>query len=472
MVIILVAIRVIYDTENTTKSLSYVLLIIFLPVAGIIIYFSLGLNYRKNKLYSKKLIEDEQQSEKLFRSIQISSQQQFLAAGNQMNHSKRMARLLVEGAKSGLTSNNAVKLLLNGEQKFPEVMAAIRAAQHHIHIQYYIFEEDHIGTALLELLMYKAGTGVSVRFIYDDFGSHSIKNKTIDRLRASGVQVFPFYKVHFWLLANRLNYRNHRKIVIIDGVTSFLGGINVSDKYINTPGKQQLYWRDTHLRIDGTATHFLQYIFLCDWNFCADAHLAFEDGFFPEVFPHAGQRPCYVQIAASGPDSDTPTILYVLLEAINRAESEILITTPYFIPSESIMDALQVAALGGISIKLLVPGISDSRLVNSAAQSYYAGLLQYGVEIYLYQKGFIHAKTIVVDDNLAMIGTANMDYRSFDLNFEVNAVVYDQEMASALRTTFYDDLKDADKLDPVLWDNRSRYRKLLERIARLFAPVL
>jgi len=258
---------------------------------------------------------------------------------------------------------------------------------------------------------------------------------------------------------------------VVDGKLGFVGGINVSDRYVNNqPGK--LFWRDTHVRIHGPGVHYLQYIFLCDWNFCANDHVQPDEKFFPpdDVFINNGNK--LVQIAASGPDSDSPTILYSLLQAINLAEKEILLTTPYFIPGESVLDALITAALGGVSVKLLVPGVSDSVLVNSAARSYYDELLRAGVEIYLYKKGFVHAKTMVADRKLAIVGTANMDSRSFDLNFEVNAIIYDNELAHELATVFEKDLGDSEKIITEAWLNRSIYKQVLEKTARLVSPLL
>jgi len=255
----------------------------------------------------------------------------------------------------------------------------------------------------------------------------------------------------------------------VDGQTAFVGGINVSDKYINNkPGR--LYWRDSHLRIDGPGVYYLQYLFISDWNFCCPDHLKPEQLHF--VPNETIKEDTYVQVAASGPDSLQPSVLFSILQAINLAKEEILITTPYFIPGDSITEAIRIAALSGLSIKLLVPGICDSKLVNAASKSYYNDLLQAGVEIYLYQRGFVHAKTLVADGKLSIIGTANMDYRSFELNFEVNAIIYDQPFAQQMRKVFFDDLETAEKIDPERWYKRPAYEQFPEKIARLFSPVL
>lgn len=285
------------------------------------------------------------------------------------------------------------------------------------------------------------------------------------------MQIYPFHKITFLLLANRLNYRNHRKIIVIDGQTSFVGGINVADRYINKKEEiGETYWRDTHLKIVGPGSLYLQYIFLCDWNFCSPQKLEPEQRFFSEASETADSS--LVQIVASGPDSVSPSILYSLLKAIDTAKEEILITTPYFIPGESLMDALIIASLSGVHVKLLVPYISDSRIVNAAARSYYDDLLKAGVRIFRYKKGFIHAKSMVFDNKLAIVGTANMDQRSFDLNFEVMALVLDQQVANHLRDVFNDDLKNAEEINPQQWATRARWRKLLEKSARMISPLL
>lgn len=472
-IVLAVCIRIIYDTRSSTKTLAYLLLVIFLPLIGMIFYFSFGINYRTRKLYSKKLIEDDQLVLKINDGINAYSETTFRKGNPIVQEYKQMAQLLIKDNLSALSSGNDLKLLINGEEKFPEVLIALKTAQHHIHIEYYIFEDDIIGNQVIEILMQKAKEGVAVRFIYDDFGSHAIRKKLVKKAKESGVQVFPFYRINFFVLANRINYRNHRKIIVIDGKTAFVGGINVSDKYINNPEKtNKLFWRDTHLKIDGPGVIYLQYLFICDWNFCAVDKLMPDISFFPQPSTFKFTNDKIVQISASGPDSDRPTILFSLLQAIQLAKEEVLITTPYFIPGESIMDALIVAALSGVSVKLLVPGISDSRIVNAAAHSYYTDLLKAGVEIYLYKKGFVHAKTMVTDRKVAIVGTANMDFRSFDLNFEVNAIVYDKEIASEMGNVFYSDIQFAEKIDANQWLHRPPYKQLLERITRLISPLL
>jgi cardiolipin synthase A/B len=468
LLLLVVCTRILYDTHSSTKTLAYLLLCIFLPVFGILFYLAFGINFWKKKVYSKKTNANNKILQQLKKEIRAYSD---LVADPKSicSNDAEIASMLVKDLESPLTSNNRVKLLINGETKFPELIQCLKAAKHHIHLEYYIFEQDTIGCTIIEILIAKAKEGVQVRFIYDDFGSPSIRKKIERRMRDAGVEVYPFSKVHFYLLANRINYRNHRKIVVIDGQTGFVGGINVSDKYIN-PNKNKLYWRDTHLRIDGPGVYYLQYIFLTDWTFCSGKEMGIQDEFFcPNT---TGKENTLVQIAASGPDSVQPSILFSLLQAINIAKKEILITTPYFIPGDSITYALRVAAISGLSVKLLVPGKCDSRIVNNASKSYYEDLLAAGVEIYIYKKGFVHAKTLVADGKLSVVGTANMDHRSFELNFEVNAIVYDADFAQQLRQVFEKDLEFAEKLDPQRWYKRSALEQFPEKIARLLSPSL
>jgi cardiolipin synthase len=470
VVVIIVCLRILYDTRSTSKTFAYLLVTILLPVLGMIIYFAVGANYRKNKLYSKKIVKDKKLLEKI-RARVVHDSKKTLENGNaEVKSHKKLARLLLND-ESPLSGNNQVKLLLNGENKFPEVLQALRDAKHHIHIEYYIFENDNIGNQIKDILIQKAAEGVKVRFIYDDFGSRSIRKTLVPQLIAAGIEAYPFYKIFFVALSNRTNYRDHRKIIVVDGCTGFVGGINVSDRYINGSGKRkQLYWRDTHVRIDGPGVYYLQYLFICDWNFCAEQNLEIEDDFFCHKKSKTGDA--VLQIAASGPDSDTPTIMFSLITAIGMAEDEILITSPYFIPGESMLDALNVAALSGVKIKLLVPGKSDSFVVNAAARSYYGELIDSGVEIYLYQKGFVHAKTMVADGQLAIVGTANMDHRSFELNFEVNCLIYDTAVATQLRNAFYDDLQDAVRINATTWKKRTLFKQLPEKLVRLLSPLL
>ena len=468
----LVILRVLYDTRSSTKALAYILFIIFVPVLGMIFYFSFGINYRKRKLYTKKIVEDEPMRLEIRNKM---NKQSDLIQDSGLIQEKylTLTEFIRRSGSSPITANNEVKLLINGEEKFPELVNALENAKSHIHIEYYIYENDVTGNQIAEILIKKAKEGLEVRFLYDDFGSHGLGKNFIQKLNQAGVATAPFYKIKWYALASRINYRNHRKIVIIDGNVGFVGGINMSDKYRNDLEiKNNLYWRDTHLMIKGQATSYLQYLFVCDWNFCSNKKLAYSNSYFPEIPQNNTIKNDVVQIAASGPDSGQPLIFYSLLEAISCAKKSIYITSPYFIPGESLMDALIIAIQSGLDVKVLIPGISDSKMVNTAASSYYTELIEYGAKIYKYNKGFVHAKTMVIDDDLAIIGSANMDYRSFDLNFEVNAMIYSKNIAKQLKEAFENDLKESAQIDAISWLNRPKRIHLWEKIVRLISPFL
>ncbi len=479
LLLIFSCIRIIYDTRSAPKTISYLLFAIFVPVVGIIFYFSVGINYRKRKMYRQKIISDNVIGLSLLEKKMIfapSADKDNLAL---MDKNKRLIRFLNQNGINPVTSNNHIRILLNGEKKIPEVLEAIKNAKHHIHIEYYIIEDDSTGREIENALVEKVREGVTVRLIYDDFGSRSVRKTLLRRLAAAGIETNPFNKIVFIAFANRINYRNHRKIIIVDGSIGFIGGINISDRYINRPRIRrrrrrwdQMYWRDTHMRIEGDGVSYLQFLFFCDWSFCSESTLPLSVEYFPTFESPVNYGTKQIQIAASGPDSDTSIILYSLLELINTAESELLLTTPYLIPCESLLNALVLASIGGVDVKILVPKRNDSLVINLASQSYYDELLQAGIEIYEYKKGFIHAKTVVVDGSISTIGTANMDDRSFDLNFEVNAIVFDKEVAHELRNVYFNDVKNAIRVDPNKWEDRPKIKKLLEKTVRLLSPML
>lgn len=472
LIIILVISRVLYDTRSSTKALAYILFIVFVPIIGMIFYFSVGINYRKRKLYSKKLVEDESLREHI-RNKMNSYSDAVSNSGLITPKTETLVEYVRSAGNSPLTANNEVKLLINGEEKFPELLSALENATSHIHIEYYIYEDDITGNQVADLLIKKAKQGVEVRFMYDDFGSHSLRNSFINKLQDAGVQTAPFYKIKWYAFANRLNYRNHRKIIVIDGKIGFVGGINISDKYRNDLTKENhLFWRDTHIMIRGQATAYLQYLFMGDWNFCSATPFEFSETYFIDKTKQEVIENEVVQIAASGPDSKQPVIFYSLLEAINSAKKSIYITSPYFIPDESLMDALIIAVQGGLDVKILIPGVSDSKIVNAAASAYYTELLKVGAKIYKYSKGFVHAKTMVIDGDVAIVGSANMDYRSFDLNFEVNAILYSKNIAGQLTEVFENDLKESELIDAQAWLDRPKYIHLWEKLVRLLSPFL
>jgi cardiolipin synthase len=468
---ILFSIMIISQNRSPSKTLAYLLLFFALPIAGIVIYYLFGENYRKKKLYKRKFAKDQAAFERYANHLARLSEELISEHIEESEGNKRLMRLILNDTKLPVSINNKVQLLTNGEEKFDELFKSIAKARHHIHMEYYIIENGLISNQLKDLLLKKSKEGVQVKIIYDDFGT-DLKNKYLRKLRTNGIAILPFYKILFPIVSNRHNYRDHRKMVIIDGNIAFTGGINISDRYSNKLiTSNKMYWRDTHLKLEGEVVKQLQYLFFMNWNFCSDEEIPITPEYFPATIPLA-QGGQMVQLIESGPDSERASIMMSYFAAITHAREYVYITTPYFIPNESLITALKTAALGNVDVRLLAPGVSDSKLVNAAAHSYYTELLEAGVKIYLYQKGFVHAKTMISDNNLSMVGSANMDIRSFDLNFELNAAIYDKELHQQLKTSFFQDLCESTELHLEEWEKRSRLTKLGESTCRLVSSIL
>jgi len=461
-------ITLLLENKNPLKTHSYLLLLLMLPLVGIIIYFVFGQNLRKKKIFkNRKLINQAFGEKYVEHHLDNKSPAEIPASYRPYNHYNKLINFLA-GDLSPLTVNNSVTVLKNGEEKFPAVMEAIENAKDHIHIEYYIYSNDDIGGPLGDLLIRKANEGLRVRIIVDGVGSLGLRRKFFNKLRQGGVEIHEFMPVLFPSFTSKINYRNHRKIIVIDGAIGFTGGINLDDRYLNN-GKHGLYWRDTHLKIEGESVKTLQFLFMLSWRFVTGNELDEGPNYFPK-FENVGNQ-C-VQINASGPDWELASIMESFLLAFNAAQERIRIVTPYFIPTESIMDALTTVAKSGIEVELMIPKRSDSWIVQSASMSYVKVLLQMGIKVFFYEKGFIHAKVIIVDDTFASVGTANMDYRSFDLNYEVNTYMYDADVVKTLHEQFEEDL--ASCVSPNLsdWKKRKTLQKLKHSVCRLLAPIL
>lgn len=465
--VIFVIILVVTDDKSPTRTLSWVMVLIFIPVLGIVLYIFFGQNFRKQKIFSRKGLEDFRQIEKLsfeqLKSLNSPEILQYKAAFKKLH----IMKLLLNNSKSIISQNNCVEILNNGSEKFPALIAALSAATHHIHLEYYIFENDNIGNQIIDILVEKSLQGIEVRLIVDHVGSWHLKKMHLKRLKASGARVEVFMPVAFPFLTSKINYRNHRKIAVVDGKVGFVGGINVADKYIF--GTKKLgSWRDTHLKLTGDAVHSLQTVFLTDWFFLT-RKLPQGNVYFPE------SKNCdnaIVQIVASGPDSRWAGIMQTYFLMIATARKSIYITTPYLLPNSSILTALKTAALSGVDVRVIIPRKTDSRIVYYASLSYVKGLISAGIKVYFYNHGFIHSKLILIDGILSSVGTANLDYRSFSLNFEVNALIYNESTTSELTRHFLNDLHHSTLITTEYWDNRKRLKKLKSNIARLFAPLL
>ena len=414
---------------------------------------------RKNVL-NRKVVKEIQKEFEL-------KPDQLKAIDEQLDEKNKLVKLLNHNENSKLTLFNDVEILINGEEKFKHLLKDIKKAKHHIHLEYYILKDDDIGTKIIDALCEKAKNGVIVRLSFDDVGS-KISKKAKKKMISSGLEFYPFMPVLYSNLAGKTNYRNHRKIVIIDGEIGYVGGINISDNYVNSDTKDG-FWRDTHLKIRGEAVKSLQILFLTTWQFVSNKNIKISEGLFPDI--HCKTK-TYVQIASSGPDSDWANIMESIFTAITSAEDYVYITTPYFIPNDEIITAIQVASRCNIDVRIILPKTSDSWTAEYATNSYIERLLEANVKIYRYKKGFIHAKTMAVDDIFGSIGTANMDYRSFNINFEVNALIYNEKVCKELKNQFLNDIKDCDLVNYNNWMKRSRFDKIQESFCRLWAPLL
>lgn len=431
-------------------------------------YLIFGQKYRKHKrLLSKSLPEQFSESLKIHASSHVKRTGELLLEQEPvLTNRKKWMRLLLANANAPVTENNHIEVFQNGLEAFDSMIIALKEAAHHIHFEFYIYKDDQIGRHIQKILIAKAREGVHVRFIYDGMGSRKLKHSFLAEMKQAGIEVASFLPVYFPWLTSRINFRNHRKIVVIDGKVGYTGGLNVGDEYL---GKGPLgYWRDTHLRIMGDAVHYLQLIFLKDWYVAGNQYIS-ETEYFP--YQELQERKL-VQIAASGPDSDWESILQIHFSLIASAREKIYIMSPYMIPDESILMALKTAALSGLDVRIVLPEKPEYNIVFFASKSYYEELLEAGVRIYGYQKGFIHSKVLLIDSSVASIGTANLDVRSFQYNFEVNAIMYNAELVQGLEGVYAQDLLDSREITLHEFKQRPFGKKLLESGARLFSPLL
>ncbi len=465
--IIFIIFLILLENRDPVKTLAWILVLVLLPLIGIIIYLFFGRNFRKRKTFSKKAESDLAQLSNLEGGHLLD-----LENNKEFNNSNAKAKsniitLLINNSKALLTGKNEVTVLNNGSETFPAIINALKNAKDHIHLAFYIIEDDRIGNSIREILEEKAREGVEVRIIYDGVGSSSLTNSYIKSLQKAGAEIFPFRPVNFPFLTSKLNYRNHRKIIVADGKVGFLGGLNIGDKYLY--GDKKLgFWRDTHIQLKGNSVKSLQAVFLTDWNFVSNQNLKAKR-YFPEIEEKSGK---FVQIVASGPDSEWASIMQAYFSAIATARKYIFISTPYFTPNRSILTALKTAALSGIDVRLIMPGKSDSWIIQWSSFSFIEEMLTAGVRVFIYQNGFTHGKLMMVDGIFSSVGSANMDIRSFDQNLEINGLIYDTETTQQLESSFLEDMANSRELELTSYMQRPLYEKSKESFARLFSPIL
>jgi len=461
-----VAFIIFLENRNPARTLTWIVALAIFPVFGFFFYLLFGQSYRKKRIYKKKSIIDEH-------VYQLYKRKNPVDVSDVAERNDKLDYLLKVGMTQGnigLSRNTKTQVLTNGSETFPSILEELKKAKHHIHMEFYIVRDDDIGTQIKDILIEKAKQGVEVRFLYDGVGSWQLSRAYKTDLIGAGVQIVPFSPVKIPILNDTINYRNHRKIVVIDGHVGFVGGLNIGDEYL---GKDEYYgkWRDTHLKLIGEAVQSLQVIFLQDWFYMTNEIIKGAVYFQLTDLPSSPSEGV-IQIVAGGPDNKHDVIKQLFFAMITNARKNICIMSPYFVPDDDLLTALKVAANAGVKVQILVPDRPDKKIVFHASRSYFPELLEAGVEIYEYKQGFLHGKILMADDEVASIGTANMDMRSFHLNFEITAFLYLEESIERLAVDFQDDLKNSRQIKYTEFLKRPMYLRIFESLSRLLAPLL
>lgn len=463
---------ILLENRNPLKALSWVIVLILIPVFGLIFYFIFGKDTRRIRLVSRQFYK--RIMEEATPKAPFSQASEALQKGEKKYD--RLMTMIQKQTENTVLPAQSIEIFTDGASKFDRLIEDISQAKHHIHIEYYIFRNDSTGRRVADALIQKAKEGVTVRMLYDFVGSALHQTRFFRQLSQSGIILYPFLPVVFPLFTSKENYRNHRKIIVIDGHIGYIGGMNVSDNY--TLGTRIGLWRDTHFRITGVAVNGLQAAFITDWYVASKivlpSSLFYGKQALPDASPAAiGQHPIPVQTFTSGPTGRFRTLQQALCHVMYGAKRSIRIQTPYFLPTDSLNKAIIGAALSGIYVEMLVPFDNDSKATKYASRSYYDELLRAGVHIYFYKKGFLHSKLVTIDDELSIIGSANMDFRSMEHNFEISTIIYDKAFTQQLCQMMDNDIRfNGELLRREQWKKRSLPKKFIESLLRLFAPLL
>ena len=446
---------VISENRNPIRTMAWLLVLIFVPIVGFILYYLFGQDTRRMRHISEKKFETIKKLS--FKSLVPNRNIKILPEYS------NLVKMLENSNYSPVLQGSKVEIITEGIHMFDSLLQDMKHAKHHIHIEFFIFKNDETGKAVKKMLMQKASEGVEVRFIYDNIANWMVPSFFYHEMKKSGVQVTSLMKPRFPKVANKINYRNHRKVVVIDGITAYMGGMNISNDYSINQN-----WRDTHLRIRGQGVLGLQASFLIDWYSSGEQFL--DDGkYFPEAKIYTQNL---MQIVTGGPYSLYHNLLQATVNVIIGAKKYIYMQTPYFLPNDILFQSLQMASLSGVDVRLMVSQKSDSAYVDPASRSYYGDLLEAGMKIYEMQGKFVHAKTIVADDTISVIGSANLDFRSFETNFEINCYMYDPRIARQNKELFIKDIEQCTEIHLEEWRKRPRWKHFFESIMRLFAPLM
>lgn len=460
-----------FERRDIGSTWAWLLVLFFLPLLGFFIYVFFGRLIKSNNFYQV----DEERRQEYGKHVhdqvtELDAHEGLFASDPLLSKYRRLARLNLSSTNALVTYHNDVQVIHDGEQKFEALFNDIASASREINIQYYIIQNDSLGQALISTLTKRAKDGVKVRLLYDAVGSRGLKRSHFKQLLAHGGEVKSFFPSRLGINF-RVNNRNHRKLCIIDGNIGYIGGFNVGNEYLGT-NRQFGYWRDVHLRTKGEAVRELLERFLLDWNRSVPTtrKALKEDFIWPSVTLEACKSP--VQIVTSGPNSSTEHLKNMLVKMITEAKETIYIQTPYFIPDASFLDACRIALMSGTKIQLMIPNKPDHMFVYWATYANAAELVRYGAEVYTYEGGFLHAKTLVIDGEVASIGTTNIDARSFHLNFEISALIYDATVARSVIDAFDRDKSCAELLTLERYETRTKWIRFKESVSRLLSPIL
>lgn len=462
--IIGVILTVISENRNPLKASAWVVIIGFVPVLGLIGYILFGQDQRRLHRINRRVYR------RLMRHPLQLGQAQHLSRRGMAIHWSQLVGLLERSANSPLLAIDSYRIYTDGQTMYDDMLHDIATAQHHIHLEAYIFEHGELFDKLITLLRQKRSEGVDVRIIYDYLGSYSVKKSLWQELSLLGIQCYPYLPVYLALISSTVNYRNHRKVCVIDGCIGYLGGMNCADRYLH--GNHLGTWRDTHLRLEGSAVSGLQSAFLLDWYTVSRRVIQSEHFFHTSTPASSVATSSPIQIILGGPMDEHQRIEQAFIGMIARAQKSICIQTPYFLPTDALLTALSMAALSGVKIELMIPARGDSKLTSLATQSYLEAMMRDGVHIYRYEAGFLHSKLMVVDGEVAIVGSANMDFRSLEHNFEISGIIYDERLSSDLQACFERDKQASSLLSLEQWQSRSKSTRLAESAMRLFAPLL
>lgn len=463
MVIVSIIVTILMDNRQPAKTMAWVMVLLFVPVAGIILYIFFGQNTRKMRFISQ-------------RSLDQLSKRQMLEFVEQRelrmpDKFQSLVRLFTNQSLALPFKDNEAEFYTDGYQFFPALLQAISRARHHIHLETYIFDDDPLGRLIADALIQKAKEGVEIRVIYDDVGCWRVPSAFFERMKKAGIDVCAFMPVKFPAFTSKVNYRNHRKVCVIDGIEGFTGGINIAQRYVKGMRNGTLPWRDTHMRLRGSIVYALQRAFLVDWYF-VDRTLVTNRKYYPPM-PWKISNDCLAQMVTSSPIAPWPDIMQGYVRILLEAKSYVYMESPYFLPTEPVLFAMRTAALAGVDVRLMVPRHSDSHLLEWASLSYVVETLAAGVKIKLYEGGFNHSKLLVADDEVSTCGSTNIDFRSFENNFESNVFFYDRQMALRIKELYMaDEAQSVDFNDVDTLRHRPYLHRLTESLFRLLAPLL